>query len=165
MELRFSDFDQREQELAGRLARVQHFCRSLAVSVLICGGLIWFLVYGENFRALPGIPPSLPLSLTALAMILMLVGSRLRGAIVRRAFPSHPSLPVHEEAVIAAYQKASLISFVLLDAAAVLGLAVALLSGSALYGGVLCAAALIGMLVRWPRAAELDRLLRGRASL
>jgi hypothetical protein len=165
MELRFSDFDQREQELERRLARVQHLCRSLAVSVLVYGGLIWFLVYGEPLQPLPWVPAGLPLSLTALAMILMLVASRLRGAIVRRAFPSHSSLPVHEEAVIAAYQRATLISFVLLDAAAVLGLGVALLSGSALYGGVLCAAALIGMLVRWPRATELDRLLRGRASL
>ncbi len=165
MELRFSDFDQREQELAGRLARVQHICQTLAISVVVYGGLIWFLVYGETVEPVSGIPGSLPLALTALAMILMLLGSRLRGAIVRRAFPSHSSLPVHEEAVIAAYQRASLISFALLDAAAVLGLGVALISGSALYGGVLCAAALIGMLTRWPNAAELDRLLRGRARL
>lgn len=165
MELRFSDFDQRERELGARLARIQHLCRSLAISVLVCGGLIWFLVYGETVEAPSWVPPSLPLSLTALAMILMLVGSRLRGAIVRRAFPSHPSLPVHEEAVIAAYQRASLISFALLDTAAWLGLGVALLSGSALYGGVLCAAALIGMLTRWPHASELDRLLRGRTRL
>jgi hypothetical protein len=163
MELRFPDFDQREQELAGRLSRVQNICRSLAISVVIYGGLIWVLVYGETVQPFSGIPPSLPLALTALAMILMLLGSRLRGAIVRRVFPSHASLPVHEEAVIAAYQRASLISFTLLEIAALLGLGVSLLSGSALYGGVLCAAALIGMLTRWPHAGELDRLLRGRA--
>lgn len=165
MELRFSDFDQREQELAARLGRIQHLCRSLIVSVLICGGLIWFLVYGETFQPLPGIPPTLPLSLTALAMILMLVGSRLRGAIVRRALPVDPRLPLHEEAVIAAYQRATLISYALLEAAAVLGLGVSLLSGSSLYGGVLCAAALVGMLTRWPHASELDRVLRGRTRL
>jgi hypothetical protein len=30
---------------------------------------------------------------------------------------------------------------------------------------VLCAVALLGMLTRWPRAAELDRILRGRVRL
>ena len=42
-------------------------------------------------------------------------------------------------------------------------LVVSLLTGSAFYGIVLCAASACGMLTRWPRAAEVDRLLRGRA--
>ncbi|HYG65135.1 MAG TPA: hypothetical protein VEL74_21320, partial [Thermoanaerobaculia bacterium] len=69
------------------------------------------------------------------------------------------------ENVLAAYRKGTLVSFALLDGAAVLGLVVALLSGNRFYGTVLCAAALLGMLTRWPRASEVDRLLRGRTSL
>lgn len=162
MELRFPDFDERERQLAVRLTRIQQICRSLALCVVACAGLIWFFVYGETFRPIPGVPPSLPLSLAIFSMILILLGSRLRSAIVRRAFPGHPGLQANPETVIAAYQKAALVGFVLLDVAALIGLVISTLSGSAFYGLVLCGAALLGMLARWPRASELDRLLRGR---
>ena len=65
--------------------------------------------------------------------------------------------------MLAAYGRAARISFAILEVAALLGLAVSLLTGSAFYGIVLCAASVFGMLTRWPRAAEVDRLLRGRA--
>jgi hypothetical protein len=165
MELKFADFEERERALAARLAPLRQLCRTLAFGVLLWAGLIWFFVEGETFQPIPGLPPGLPLSLTGGATILILLGSRLRGSIVRRAIPGQPGLALSEEAVIAAYRRATLVSFALLEAAALLGLAIAGLSGSAWYGHVLCAVALLGMLTRWPRASELDRILRGRIRL
>jgi len=65
--------------------------------------------------------------------------------------------------VLAAYAKATAANFAVLEGAAFLGLAVALLTGTASYGIILCLAAAFGMLTLWPRAAEVDRLLQGRA--
>ena len=51
-------------------------------------------------------------------------------------------------------QRATLVSFAVLELAALMGLLVALLAGSAFYGVVLCIASLLSMLLRWPRARE-----------
>jgi hypothetical protein len=95
---------------------------------------------------------------------MILLSSRFRSSILRRAFPRSAALAVDPEAVLAAYQRATRISFLILETAALLGLVVALTSGSAGYGIVLCIASLFGMLTRWPRGAEVDRLVRGRAA-
>lgn len=165
MELKLSDFEERERALTARLAPLRQLCRTLAFCVVLWAGLIWLFVEGETFRPIPGLPPGLPLTLTVGATVLLLLGSRLRSSIVRRAFPGQAGLPLAEEAVIAAYRRATLVSFALLEGAALLGLVIAGLSGSAWYGHVLCAVALLGMLTRWPRASELDRILRGRMRL
>jgi hypothetical protein len=107
-------------------------------------------------------PAALPLSLSLFAAILILLSSRIRWSILRRAFPRSAALSIDPEAVLAAYSRATLVSFAILETAALVGVLVALASGSAAYGIVLCLASAFGMLTRWPRAGEVDRLVRGR---
>lgn len=145
---------------ARRLRPLRRICAALAAGVALFAILSWLLVRQAG-EAVPGTPPAVPLTLSLLAGILILLSSRFRSSILRRAFPRSPVLPVGSEAVLAAYGRATLVSFVLLEAATLLGLVVALVSGSATYGVVLCAAGAFGMATRWPRAAEVDRLVRG----
>jgi hypothetical protein len=140
---------------ARRLQPLRRICAGLAGAVALFGILSWTLV-----RSAAASLPAVPLSLSLLAAILILLSSRFRSSVLRRAFPRSTVLPVDPEAVLAAYGKATLLSFSLLEAAAVIGLLVALTSGSATYGIVLCLASLFGMVTRWPRAAEVDRLIR-----
>lgn len=155
---------QREEHFARRLRPLRRLCAALAGGVVLVAALSWVLLGPAGVRPLP-LPDAVPLAVTAAAAILILLSSRLRSSIVRRSFPTRPELQPQPEAVLAAYRRATLVSFALLEGAALLGLMVALLSGRLLYGLVLCAAALLGMLTRWPRATEVDRLLRGRVSL
>jgi hypothetical protein len=53
-------------------------------------------------------------------------------------------------------------SFLILEVAALVGLLLTLTSGAATYGIILCGVVLFGMFIRWPRATEVDRLIRGR---
>ena len=145
---------------ARRIRPLQRICTALAGAVALFAVLSWLLV--RRSGAVPGAPPALPLALSLLAATLILLSSRFRWAILRRAFPRSPALPTDPEAVLAAYGRATLISFAILEAAALLGLLVALTSASATYGVVLCLASLFGMLTRWPHAAEVDRIVRGR---
>jgi hypothetical protein len=148
---------------ARRLRPTARRCGALALSVVSFAVLIWVLMR-QGIGVVPGLPAAVPLALSLLAAMLILLSSRFRSSILRKAFPRSVELAIDPEVVIAAYQRATRISFVILEAAALVGLVVALTSGSAGYGIVLCAASLFGMLSRWPRASEVDRLVRGRAA-
>jgi hypothetical protein len=147
-------------EYARRLRPLRRICAGLAGAVALFAFLSWLLV--DQAGGAPGVPPALPLVLSLLAALLILLSSRVRASILRRALPRSPALPIDPEAVLAAYWRATLVSFAILEAAALIGVLVALTSGSAGYGIVLCSISLLGMLTRWPRANEVDRVIRGR---
>jgi len=143
------------------LRSVTRVCSALIAAVALYAAAAWTLA--GSGAAASGLPASVPLSLSLLAAILILLSSRLRSTVLRRAFPRSAALAVDPGLVLGAYQRATLLSFAMLEAAALLGLLVAFTSGSAIYGSVLCAASAFGMATRWPRASEVDRLVRGRA--
>lgn len=161
---RLKSIDEDLERIAARLAPLRRICTALACTVWAYAILAWLLVDYRGTRPLTDIPDPVLLSLTGLTAILILLSSRVRTTILRRALPRNPALPINGDAVLGAYQRGTLLSFALLETAAVLGLMIALLSGRSTYGIVLCGAALIGMLTRWPREVEADRLMRGRAS-
>lgn len=146
------------------LARLRIVCKVLAAFVLAYGIAGWFLIEGFQLRPFGKVPEALPLSITFLAAVLILLASRLRTAILRSGLPSSRMLPTATGDLLSAYQRATLVSFAILELAALMGLVVALLSGSSFYGVVLCVASFLSMLLRWPKAHELDRLARGRIS-
>ena len=147
---------------AERLRPLTRLCKLLLGVPALFAFLSWYLV-GE-----PGNKPLLPMagrvSLAIFAAILILLSSRFRSTTLRRVFPRSADLEVSPDAVLAAYQRATRTSFLILAVAAFLGLIVALVSGLAVYGVILCAASAFAMLTRWPRATEVDRLVRRRAT-
>ena len=148
-------------EYARRLRPLARLCAALLGVPVLLGLLSWYLV-GQPGDA-PLLPKAFRISLAVFAAILILLSSRLRSTALRRALPRSEELAVNPEAVLAAYRRATLRSFLILSVAALVGLIVALGSGLAVYGIVLCTASAIGMLTRWPRAIEVDRLVRRRA--
>lgn len=146
------------------MARLRTICKVLAAFVLAYGVAGWFLVEGFQLRPFGKVPVALPISMTFLAAVLILLASRLRTAILRSGMPSNRMMPIDPGSLLSAYQRATLVSFAVLELAALMGLLVALLSGSSFYGVVLCVASFLSMLLRWPKAYELDRLARGRIS-
>ena len=151
-------------EYARHLRPVTRTCAALAGSVALLAVLSWFLTRGSGGNPIPGLPSEVPIGLAFLAAVLILLSSRLRSSILRRAFPRSAALQPDPDAVLAAYGRAALAGFAILEIAALLGLGISLTSGSAYYGIVLCVASAFGMLTRWPRASEVDRLLRGRVA-
>jgi hypothetical protein len=146
------------------IARLRTICKALAASVLAYGVAGWFLVEGFQLRPFGKVPVALPISMTFLAAVLILLASRLRTALLRSGLPSSRLIPTDMGNLLSAYQRATLVSFAVLELASLMGLLVALLSGSSFYGVVLCVASFLSMLLRWPKANEVDRLARGRAS-
>jgi hypothetical protein len=152
----------------GRIAKslrpVRAISAVLAVTVALVSVLSWVLLEGLAIHRLRGIPTAVPVSMTAFSMILLLLASRMRSNIVRKAIPSTPGLPMSFERLLEGYRRATLISFLMLECAALTGFAVALLTGTAFYGMVLGAASLISMATRWPRVTDFDRIASGKRS-
>jgi hypothetical protein len=159
------DLDERERFISGRLRGTRVVCMALAGCVLAYGVLGWFLIEGFQLHPFGRIPDAVPVSLTFLAAVMILLGSRIRTALLRSGLTtSLVTRQVELGNLIPTYQRATLVSFAVLEIAALMGLLVALLSGSSFYGVVLCLASFVSMLLRWPRAEEVDRLARGRVS-
>ncbi len=129
-----------------------------------------------GFPAARGVEPPQALrvagtALPFLAMILILAASRLRGTLLEAARRQARLAPVSlgstssagsaaSPELIAAYRRATRVDFTLLESVAWLGVAMVPLTGSIRYALVLIAAAVLGMLVRWPRLSTLDGLAR-----
>lgn len=150
--------------IAASLRPLRLICGALAGAVALYAVLSWMLLEGMAYRPQPGLPRSVPVAMTMLAMIMILLSSRLRTNILRKALAGGIVAPVHLDRVLEAYRRATLISFALLEGAALLGMVVALLSGTVFYGIALGAASSVAMLTRWPRVADVDRIARGRRS-
>lgn len=141
----------------GRLANLRVICAALAFSSALMGFLSWLVVDQLGIRETVPDLPGLPLSLTVAATVLILLASRIRSGLLGRI--PRPAQP-DPDAVLAAYQRATIVSFALFEGAAILGLLLALITGQVRYGLIFALAAVLSMLVRWPRQGEVERLMR-----
>lgn len=152
----------------GRIAKslrpLRILCGALAGAVGLYAVLSWVLLEGMAYRPLSGVPRAVPVSMTMFAMIMILLSSRLRTNILRKALTGGIAAPASLDRVLDAYRRATLISFAMLEGAALVGMVVALLSGTVFYGIALGAASFVAMLTRWPQVADVDRIARGRRS-
>lgn len=155
---------EQQQRITVRLQPLRVVCAVLAGAVGLCAVTAWMLVEGLGYRLSQGMPDVVPLSLTVFAMVLILLSSRLRTTLLRRALPRNPAAEIDLETLLASYQRATLVSFAVLTAAAILAILVALTSGTVFYGIFLCIAAAIAMFTRWPSPTDADRIARGRRS-
>jgi hypothetical protein len=155
---------ERDKLIVARLRPLRMVCMAFAVVVAVCAVTAWMLVEGLSYRMDRGIPEAIPLSMTVFAMVLILLSSRLRTTLLRRAFPRNPVLETDLGTVLSAYRQATLVSFAVLATCAVLAVLVAVFSGTAFYGICLCIAAGFAMFTRWPSFSDADRLARGRRS-
>jgi hypothetical protein len=155
---------EQEKRIAERLGPLRVMCGALAGVVGVCAVTAWMLVEGLGVRLNQRVPQAVPLSLTVFSMVMILLSSRLRTTLLRRAFPQSSAVKINLETLLSAYQQASLVSFAVLTTAAVLAVLVAVFSGTAFYGIFLCIAAAFAMFTRWPSLRDADRLARGRRS-
>jgi hypothetical protein len=146
--------------LARRLRGMRAVCAALLACVAAGAGFGgWWLTAGAAPRRAGA--TDLSLTLSFLAMVLILVASRLQSVILRRA--GGGPFAVSAAGALDSYRHATLLAFALLAAAALLGLPIAWITGSPRYAWVLGAAGVLGMLVRWPRRSAAARLAGLRA--
>lgn len=162
-----------QSTLDERLRRWATVCMALAGSVGLYALLIYLLVERSGEHDWMDKPGTGPFTLALAGMLLVFLSSAARASVLRRAVDGEDERDEGEpaagagaaaaegrsERLVAAFGKATLLSFVLMEAGAVLGLAGALASRISLYGLLICAASLFAMIVRWPRRSLLAAFL------
>jgi hypothetical protein len=130
---------------------------AFAASVVVYAGIAWFLT-GEAAAAgfvPPGLPEPLPWVLAGAAIALLLVAP-LAEARLRSAGAGQPP-----ERALSAFRLATVVGLAMREAAALLGLVIAVTTGRALWSFALCAAAAVAMAGAWPSRGRLERFARG----
>jgi hypothetical protein len=148
----------------GKLRGTQRICVALLVFNMVLFALCWVAAEASRSRPLVQLGDNAAVVLAMVGAAFILLSTRFRSSILRRAIPRSAVLQPTLEGLVPAYRTATLVSFALLTVAALVGPPVALVSGRADFGMVVCFASSLAMLTRWPKSVEVDRLLRGRAT-
>lgn len=130
---------------------------ALAASVVVYPGVAWFLTseaMGAGFEP-PGLPAPVPAVLAGLGVVLLLVAPMIEARL--RAGTAGEG----GDRAMQGFRTATLVGFALREAAAILGLVIAVTTGSPLWCYVLSLAALVAMASAWPSRSRLERHARG----
>ena len=128
-------------------------CIAILASIPLYVAIAWIVVGQGAGRLAGGLPPVLTWALAA-AGIAVLAIAQVVWAAMKRGAAAKPT-PAER---LASYRSAAVVSFALRESAAVIGLAVTFLTGDVRWCLALSAAALLAMLLGWPRRADMVRL-------
>jgi type IV secretory pathway TrbD component len=138
----------------GALGQLQLLTGALAAAVAMYALLAWLLTSGSVIEPVrvAELPPPWPGVLVSLGALLLVAAPLLERRLAR---PAAAPADAPRDAVLARYRSAKVVGFGLREAAAALGLVLAVVTGQARWAYALCAAALVLMALAWPRAADL----------
>jgi len=154
-----------------RLRRLATICMALAGSVGLYALLIYLLVERSGEHDWMEKPGTAAFALALVGMLMVFLSSAARSSILRRAVDEEddreepeegkdrPERKGKKERLLAAFDKATLVSFALIEAGALLGLASAWVSRISFYGLLICVTGLFVMVIRWPRRSLLEAFL------
>jgi hypothetical protein len=169
-----------EDEIARRLRVLGSVCAALTVAVVATVAAVGWAAAGAGAGELMASPPVDSFLIAFGAMMLVLLASAVHGRILRRQAAAEVEereqaveLEVRESeeppeggrqraavtARLRAYSWATGASFGMLAVAAALGAVVARTGKAPFYGLVICIAAFLSMLARWPRRSGFDLAL------
>jgi hypothetical protein len=138
----------------------RHLPRLRVVSVAFCGsallyiGVAWLLVEQLGMPPLLELPFAVAVGIAVSQLLVILAGYLTARAL--RAAPAQrpgagPPAPDDTEAALQRYTRSVVVASALREVAAVVGLLLTLFTGEILWVVLLAAAAVVSMLIHWPR--------------
>ena len=128
-------------------------CFAIMASIPFYVAIAWIVVGQSEGAAVAALPPVLTWALGAVGIVMLVVAQAVWGA-MKRAATAKPT--AFER--ITAYRIAAIVSFALRESVAIIGLVITMLTGDVRWCMTLAAAALLAMLLGWPRRADMQRL-------
>jgi hypothetical protein len=168
--------DAQSVELELRLRRLAAICAPLAAAVAVAVGAIVWMAERDEVSGWVTSPPGDSFLMALGAMLLILLSSAAHTRLLRRELEPEEAAdgeaaaaatPSSSEAArlartgerLRAFGRATVVSFAMQAVAAALGATVAFRGNAPFYGLVICMAALLAMVARWPRRRRFEMLL------
>jgi len=140
-------------------------CGALVVGVAAFAMVAWFISSGgpgEQTSLGPPLPRAVAFFGLFVGIALLLAAPVIHKKTLERVV-AHQRPDERVTTVLESFRLATLISFILREGAAIVGLMLTLLTNEPMWCYVLCAAAVVGMIWGWPRAEQLSGLLGAEA--
>ena len=135
-----------------RFRNLQIICFALTMSVVLVNLLLTYLFFTGPLQP-SGVSKPVAVAIFAVALTILVASPAVKGAVFKRAdaegFDGDPNRR------FTAYQTAYIAAFAMREAGALLGFILALLTGNPWWSWGLGTAALISMIVDWPRPQAL----------
>jgi F0F1-type ATP synthase membrane subunit c/vacuolar-type H+-ATPase subunit K len=128
-------------------------CFAILASIPLYVAIAWIVVGQGAGVSGAALPPVLKWALGAVGLVMLVVAQAVWVA-MKRSAAAQPTAAGR----LAAYRTAAIVSFALREAAAIVGLVIAMLTGDLRWCLALAAAALLAMLLGWPRRTDMQRL-------
>ena len=150
-----------EHVIEQRFRVLSILCGSLLGSLAVYVGIAWFLLrQGAITSALAAdLPAALPVVLTGVAITVLVSAEAMSRRIFAQA--SQSAAASEPETLLNAYQSATIVGFAMRESAAMIGLALTLLTAAFFWVVALSAASAAAMLVAWPRKETVRQLAQG----
>jgi hypothetical protein len=142
-------------EVQAQLQQLTIICLAILSGVLIFAGVVWYLLSSGRF------PPEeldLPPWIGTLFNVVALV-ALVKAHLLPRLFTA-PGAEAPERAILAWHKRTTIVGFALREAAAVVALVGAMLTGQLTGAFALVGLAIVTMFLGWPRG---EQLVRGRS--
>jgi len=135
-------------------------CGALVVSVAAFAMVAWFVSSGSGDQTSigPPVPRAVAFFVLFVGIALLVAAPAIHKKTLERVV-AHQRPDERAITVLESFRLATLISFILREGAAIVGLMLTLLTNEPMWCYVLCAAAVVGMIWGWPRAEQLSGLL------
>jgi hypothetical protein len=150
-------------EVERRRRSLVSFCGALSGGAGLVGALVIVSAWRETGEFASEAPSTAAFGLAFGALILVLLSSAARSAVLRRAAEGDGEAGTSAawRKRLSAFGRATRLCFVLLALAIVLGFIAGAGEHAPFYGVTVSAAGLLSMAVRWPRRAVLERYVEG----
>ena len=136
-------------------------CFALVASVGAYSVVAWYLSSEGGALAGPELPSALAWVGAAVAIALLVAAPIARRKMLEKSSVTMLSSE-RDDTAVESYRLATLLSFMLREGAAIVGLMLTILTGEATWCYALGAITVVAMFSAWPRREELEALLAGR---
>jgi hypothetical protein len=156
--------ESRQSRIDEALSFLNVVCGALVVGVAAFAMVAWFVSSGPAAQTPigPPVPRAVAFFGLFVGIALLLAAPVIHKKTLERVV-AHQRPDERVTTVLESFRLATLISFILREGAAIVGLMLTLLTNEPMWCYVLCAAAVVGMIWGWPRAEQLSGLLGAEA--
>jgi hypothetical protein len=132
-----------------RIRNLQIVCGAVVLGLLLVNAVLGLLLA----RGVTPVPRTVSIVLFAAALAILVAAPAVKGAVYKRA--DAEGIQGDLGKVFAAYRKATLMAFALREAAGLIGFVLSILTGNPWWSWGLGGAAVIAMLLDWPKREHL----------